>query len=1332
MFSLGFSSSLSEVVEGAPHVAQAASHNVVAPEHLLRAVLEAPSSAARSIFLSLAASDLDTAWNATWPVGLRALRSIPPMSPAANACLDFAAGAARLREASLVTTVDLIDMVLGLDDPGIGEFLERTGLSREGFTSARQSRSSHQDQALAASFALPVATPAPGAVGGVLARHPVLPFEISAEDGPIAQALRIASEHAAGTLDSADILSALQFIDPVPIRSLEVLAACAAAGPSPESGQVPVDLETGRVHVTTQLAYALGAALMLRDCYLFSYVRHELVVAGLLLTKGSRVRQAFEDVLLTGLTTTRSHIDAIAGYSYADLPAVVRSISHSLTAVLPPLGHDPYVSLANEHWDVRDAEPLDVLATLRRAFEADATERGALDSVLDRVRRGLGDDNGDVGFRTVALHGLWLGELARGDRRAAGETARRLHRLATDDLWLRRQETLTSWLPRSTGPSVAADGNLESHASALLRTTSPEQVLRRLDSERIQPGEQLIDEMARLLEHGARTTPFGAQGFVERTVALVATDGLARTKAVIRSPRLLSRVSAALNDNPSITTFSGLMQDAVAESDFERSADLIRNLESAPAPIEASIFENELLRLCVAASESLGSDHESRYLVRVAGAQNLVASKASAEEDREAANEISRYALSLLVTEHLCSSVPPGLVSPLSLLLRQWWQSATESHRETERSRTAGLLAVRIAAAALPRKDEFADLLKRLCGSADEVTDRWVRQVARTLGIPLPPPEHGRSIAPRDRAANHDALAKAVSAFNDAGAAAEHDLSLAALERLVAARDDLDLIARLGDIDAISMIYKCLHAVGRCTGAGDRLVTIAARLHSELCDLAKRRVTEPGGNWDEVVEAWASAARVADAPELEVRQLHFGLAARGYQRAGSYQERFARRSRLERAADALSRQLLAIGQHEAAAAVIEVTSDLGLQDLRSGWKPRPAAEERTVSTPSPIEGTFYGNPYTFAFVRRKREADQDGEWPSPWPELISAPLSSALPVLVVVPGRQGGHVLAIKEGECTGWPAPALNGDLARSLLPRFALEDGDRRAGIAALRDALPDDVHAWVSAQHQAAVMSRSWCVLTPVHAALLTEPDTGGPVLSYTTSLGRLADSIDAAHAWDSPPSRAVVVTDPHPSTMAAVWVSGGEYTALTAAASWVRVLQGPDAVPGPVLDAVASGPDVFHYGGPVHYLGLLLAYDTVLSGSAVRHLASGPTRVAVLAGGPTAFIDVRRDDETMVDAFSALGCPAVIGCLWQTDDLADSLLIDAFYRDAISSNWASLPASLQRAAGWLRMATWTECVGRLTELYGDQRPARPPDSPYPYADPRHWAGYICLGA
>ena len=72
MFSLGFTSSLSAVIEAAPRVAQASSHNVVAPEHLLRSVLETPGSTARAILLGLTAGDFDAAWNATWPAGLRA------------------------------------------------------------------------------------------------------------------------------------------------------------------------------------------------------------------------------------------------------------------------------------------------------------------------------------------------------------------------------------------------------------------------------------------------------------------------------------------------------------------------------------------------------------------------------------------------------------------------------------------------------------------------------------------------------------------------------------------------------------------------------------------------------------------------------------------------------------------------------------------------------------------------------------------------------------------------------------------------------------------------------------------------------------------------------------------------------------------------------------------------------------------------------------------------------------------------------------------------------------------------------------------------------------
>lgn len=81
-----------------------------------------------------------------------------------------------------------------------------------------------------------------------------------------------------------------------------------------------------------------------------------------------------------------------------------------------------------------------------------------------------------------------------------------------------------------------------------------------------------------------------------------------------------------------------------------------------------------------------------------------------------------------------------------------------------------------------------------------------------------------------------------------------------------------------------------------------------------------------------------------------------------------------------------------------------------------------------------------------------------------------------------------------------------------------------------------------------------------------------------------------------------------------------------------------------------------------------------------------LGGGPTRVAVLAGGPTAFPDVFHHSERFIDAFITLGCAAVIGCLWRTDDLADSLLLDAFYRSSIEADWTSPPASLQRPTRW----------------------------------------------
>jgi CHAT domain-containing protein len=83
------------------------------------------------------------------------------------------------------------------------------------------------------------------------------------------------------------------------------------------------------------------------------------------------------------------------------------------------------------------------------------------------------------------------------------------------------------------------------------------------------------------------------------------------------------------------------------------------------------------------------------------------------------------------------------------------------------------------------------------------------------------------------------------------------------------------------------------------------------------------------------------------------------------------------------------------------------------------------------------------------------------------------------------------------------------------------------------------------------------------------------------------------------------------------------------------------------------------------------------------------------------------------------------------LWETDDLADSLLCDAFYRHTAATRWASVPASLQAATHWLRTATRSECAVRLAGLYGERSGIRPPDVPVPYADPQYWAGYLCFG-
>ncbi|MGC4795620.1 CHAT domain-containing protein [Micromonospora saelicesensis] len=1330
MFSLGFTSALTDVVEAAPRIAHTTLHNVVAPEHLLRAVLHSDASTARPLLDSLSGTDLLAAWQTTWPDGVRAPRGIPPLSPLAKACLEYASGAARLREASLVTTADLVKVILHLDDPGVDEFLERTGLTADGFVSARKDRSALQSALLAGCVTRPAAEPAPGAIGGILARELTLPYDISDEDGPIAQILRTAGRQAPGNpVDTVAILAAVQRVDPILAHPMETVLVHARADSHRESGMVPVDVGGERLHLSAEAAYAIGCALMLRDCYRIPYVRFDLIAAGLILTSNSRVRRAFEAMLLTGLTTTRSHIEAMSAHTFADLPAIVRSISHSLTGILPPATGAALVSLQDERWDVRDADPLDVLDTLRRAFEADANDPGALDVALDRMTQGLGDSNHDVAFRTIALQGLWLAELARGDRRSAAEITRRLQSLARGDRWTARRIALNDWLPHRLRTAVEEDGAVDGHAADLLRVAGPKQVLRHLEIKDIQPSWRLLTAMTEQRERAAAPmSVFGQSGYAEAVVALVADNGLARAAAAIRSRRLLSRMSMAIDEEPDRAALFAMVEDTIADSGFAFAEELLRNLQAAPVPLDAAGFQSELLRLGFVVSQAMGSDYEGRYLIRLLSAHHLVASRAEREEERDAANAMSRHALALLVVMELCAS---RFVSPLVRLLHQWWQTATESRLEAECQPTAGSIAVRMAAAAIPRKGEFVALLTALSGSADKVTDRWVKQVSRTLGILLPEPDQGHYLSPRHPTTDHDELERAVTEHNAAGAAAADDRSVQALERLLASSDDLIRIAGLGDADTIVTRVKDLLALQRCTDVTDRTVAAASRLHAQMCELVERRVTEPTSNWDLVVDAWVDAARRAGVPESQVRQRQFALVARGYQHADSHEERHARGNRLKLVADALSRALLAEGQPQDAALVTEMASDLEFHDRAAQWKP-PAAIDDDIGAPLSIDGSTFSSPYALSFAHSAQRHVEPDTWLATRRTQVTAdPWRTPRPVLIIVPGRHGGHVLALDDDQCSGWAAPALNNELATRLLPALTDDSTDRAWMITALRDALPPQMHAWAAQRSEVSLLSRGWCTLVPVHAALLGEPGTPGPVLSYTSSLNRLTTAVEAARTHPAPPSRAVVVTEPGPSTMAAVWHSGAEHTALTANVT-AKMLRGSSAVRGQVLDAIAGGPDVFHFGGPAHFFGLLLAHDTALTASEVRHLPAGPSRAAVLAGGTTAFPDIHHDGDTMVDAFRTLGCPAVIGCLWRTDDLADSLLIDAFYRDAAATNWMSPPASLQKAAAWLRAATWPQCAARLNELYGDDPSVRPPDSPHPYADPRHWAGYLCFGA
>jgi CHAT domain-containing protein len=103
---------------------------------------------------------------------------------------------------------------------------------------------------------------------------------------------------------------------------------------------------------------------------------------------------------------------------------------------------------------------------------------------------------------------------------------------------------------------------------------------------------------------------------------------------------------------------------------------------------------------------------------------------------------------------------------------------------------------------------------------------------------------------------------------------------------------------------------------------------------------------------------------------------------------------------------------------------------------------------------------------------------------------------------------------------------------------------------------------------------------------------------------------------------------------------------------------------------------------------------------------------------------------RGDEPLglVRAFLAAGARQVLVSQWAVADLPTFLLMEQFYQKLISGEEAA--AALHAAQLWLQSVTGEEVADRLIDLPGGEGEILV--GVRPFADPRHWAAFILVGA
>lgn len=164
-----------------------------------------------------------------------------------------------------------------------------------------------------------------------------------------------------------------------------------------------------------------------------------------------------------------------------------------------------------------------------------------------------------------------------------------------------------------------------------------------------------------------------------------------------------------------------------------------------------------------------------------------------------------------------------------------------------------------------------------------------------------------------------------------------------------------------------------------------------------------------------------------------------------------------------------------------------------------------------------------------------------------------------------------------------------------------------------------------------------------------------------------------------------------------------------------------------------------PGVFRPDQPLES-GVKLA-DGLAKVSQLFELPPARQRLVILSACETGRGQVRRGEEVvgLVRAWMYAGADGVLVSLWQVDDLATLLLMDAFHQFLQDASAARALAQAKRALrGWTLQdmaqryralggdaGQWAEEIARLTHMWQGQLPEHPLDHPY------FWAAFILHG-